>query len=65
MFEHAYSRIPPGKVKHLNKGGKSSWSLLRLGLWIIPPVIVLVLYFVFTFVLNGLVDNLMIHVMEG
>lgn len=66
MFDDAYQPEQSSTMLRLPEalrpkpGGR--W---KLWLWGVPPVVVIGLFLVYTFVLNGVVDNLMIHVVEG
>lgn len=65
LFGCAYQVHDSPEAERFSKGFKSSGPGLRILLWTLPPVLIVALYFIFTFVLNGVVDNLMIHVVEG
>lgn len=63
LFETAY-KTPEGEVQ--TQAGRVGMSpFLGMLLMALPPTLVLVLFVIFYFVLNGVVDNFMLHVREG
>jgi type VI secretion system protein ImpK len=65
MFASAYGGQVSGLTGLFPKVLQPSASGLRILLWSVPPLLLIILYVIYTFVLNGVMDNLMLHVMEG
>lgn len=63
LCETAY-KIPAGEVP-VQAGRVGMSPRLSLLLMALPPLLVLALFLIFFFVLNGVVDNFMLHVREG
>jgi len=63
LFENAY-KTPAGEVPAargaLGMNPRMRWLFIAL-----PPLLVLALFLIYFFVLNGVVDNVMLHVREG
>jgi type VI secretion system protein ImpK len=63
LFENAY-KTPAGEVPAargaLGMNPRMRWLFIAL-----PPLLVLGLFLIYFFVLNGVVDNVMLHVREG
>lgn len=63
LFEGAY-KTPAGEIPAA-KGAMSMNPVMRWMFILLPPLLVLVLLLIYFFVLNGVVDNLMLHVRES
>lgn len=63
LFEGAY-KTPAGELPAA-KGAMSMNPVMRWMFILLPPLLVLVLFLIYFFVLNGVVDNLMLHVREN
>jgi type VI secretion system protein ImpK len=63
LFDVAY-RVPAGETASVpTRVGMN--ARVKLLLMALPPAVVIILFLIYFFVLNGVVDNFMLHVREG